>query len=123
MTRILVVDDDADIRATIRDILIAEGYDVDEAAEGDEAIRRFELAASAELVLLDLYMPGKEGFETLREMLERWPEARIVAVSGGGRFADTSILSVATALGAVSSLAKPFSLEQLKETVRSALGM
>ena len=121
MRRILVVDDDADIRAMIRDVLLEEGYEVDEGAEGGEAIRRFEEEAPADLVLLDLYMPGKEGFETLREMRERWPDVPVVVVSGGGRVADTSILGVAKALGAVSCLAKPFSAEKLKETVRSAL--
>lgn len=83
MPRILVVDDEALVRATFRAALEKAGHDVLEAADGEECLR-FCGATEPDLVLLDVLMPGKDGVETIRELRRRGSTVPVLAVSGGG---------------------------------------
>lgn len=75
----------------------------------------------ADLVLLDVFMPEKDGLETLREIRRLQPATRIIAMSGGGSNHSLDILQVASFLGARRTLAKPFELQELMSVVRAEL--
>ena len=116
--RILVVDDEADIRELVRDILSEEGYSVEAAANAAEA--RAACAKQApDLVLLDIWMPDTDGISLLRE----WQQAQsltapVVMMSGHGTV-ETAV--EATRLGAIDYVEKPLSLAKLLRTVQKAL--
>ena len=81
--RVLVVDDDPGVRYTLREILSSEGLEVEEAADGAEAIERFE-ARPAPLVVTDLRMPRMDGMELLRRLAGRSPAPRVVVITAHG---------------------------------------
>ncbi len=116
--RILVVDDEADIRELLQDILAEEGYAVEVAASGAEA--RSACAREApDLVLLDIWMPDTDGISLLREWQQSQSlTAPVVMMSGHGTV-ETAV--EATRLGAVDYVEKPLSLAKLLHTVQSAL--
>ena len=76
---------------------------------------------TADLVLCDLFMPGKDGLEIIGELMKNFPQAKIIAMSGGGYNGVLSVLQMAQHLGAKDILAKPFSSAQLFEMVRRVL--
>ncbi|HET6725998.1 MAG TPA: sigma-54 dependent transcriptional regulator [Gammaproteobacteria bacterium] len=116
--RILVVDDEADIRAMVREILDDEGYQVDVAANAAEA-RTARAARSPDLVLLDIWMPDTDGITLLREWSEAGDlDAPVLMLSGHGTV-DTAM--EATRLGAADFLEKPLSLAKLLDTIEHAL--
>jgi CheY-like chemotaxis protein len=105
--RVLIVDDDDNVRAAARNMLKAAGTEVAEATNGVEAIRLLR-GQGADVVLCDLYMPNRDGFEVIRELRRDFPDVKVVAMSGGG-FTDTAdMLSAARHLGATAILNKPF---------------
>ncbi|MGZ6132389.1 MAG: response regulator [Myxococcaceae bacterium] len=109
--RVLVVDDDPDILDALSEILEVEGYEVQRARNGREALQRLERGLP-DLVLLDLMMPVMDGWEFARSLS---PAARppIIVLS-----ADRNVSSRAREIGAVEWLAKPFELAQLLAAVR-----
>lgn len=84
MTRILVIDDEPQVRAMLRQMLEREGYEVVEAEEGEEGMRRYR-EQPVDLVITDILMPQKEGIETIRALRRTNPGVKIIAISGGGR--------------------------------------
>jgi DNA-binding response OmpR family regulator len=114
--RILVVDDEAPIRELVSTYLRNEGYDVDEAADGDDALRR-HADAPPDLVVLDLRLPTIDGFEVLREMHRRAPTP-VIVLSARSEEADKLI---GLELGADDYLTKPFSPRELVARVRAVL--
>jgi CheY-like chemotaxis protein len=119
MARILLIDDNAALRNLLRLQLEAAGHEVLEAADGGEGIRLYR-RRPADLVLCDLFMPGKEGLETIRE-LRGAGAGRIIAISGDGSLGSSDFLRVATMLGAARALNKPFDAATLLETVGEVL--
>jgi len=121
MARVLVVDDQPDFRrATIR-LLERAGHTVTEAADGAEGLRQIA-AHPTDLVVTDLFMPDMDGLEFMRELARRRPGTRVIAVSGGGAMDAASILEVASALGAVRTLAKPVDPTAFLALVQEVLG-
>ena len=115
---VLVVDDEADIRALIKDILTDESYGVTVAANAEEA-RSARATDKFDLVLLDIWMPDTDGITLLREWSESGdPDCPVVIMSGHGTV-DTAV--EATRLGAFDFVEKPLSLAKLLRTVESAL--
>ncbi len=117
--RILIVDDEADIRSLLREILSEEGYEVDVAADAVQA-RASRARQSPDLVLLDIWMPDTDGITLLREW-SRGPamvECPVVMMSGHGTV-ETAV--EATRLGAFDFVEKPLSLAKLLRTVERAL--
>jgi len=110
MARILVIDDEADMRALLAQTLKAAGHEVVLAAEGEEGMRLYR-AEPADIVITDLYMPHQEGIETIKKLRKEFPDAVIIAMSG--KDGASALLSVAKRLGAVAVLEKPFVFEQL----------
>ena len=119
MARILVIDDDADTRAMLEQILKAAGHEVFLAAYGREGVMRHR-ACPADLVITDLYMPNQDGMETIREFRIRFPEVALIAMSGGTD--SGAMLAMARNLAAVGILHKPFLTEELIDAVAKALG-
>ena len=112
--RVLVVDDDPDILEALSEILEVEGYDVQRARNGREALQRLEQGLP-DLVLLDLMMPVMDGWEFARSLA---PGARppIIVLS-----ADRNVSAKAKEIGALGWLAKPFELSELLDAVRSVV--
>lgn len=119
MTRILVVDDEPAMRKLVRRILDKAGMEVVE-TDGEEALLVF-LAQEFDLVLLDLFMPGRDGIELLREFRREWSTVKIVAMSGGGLRGTVDLLTVARALGAKETIRKPFTPAELLAAVNRVL--
>jgi len=115
---ILLVDDDPQVRALCRMILEESGYIVAEASNGEEALAAIEDTAF-DLIVLDLCMPYKDGFEFLQSVRVDSPKLKIVAISG---FMIGSMLPAARLHGAAATLAKPFSPDSLLLVVDEALG-
>jgi two-component system response regulator HydG len=115
--RVLVVDDDAGVRYTLREILVSEGLVVDEAPDGLEALARFE-AQPVPLVLTDLRMPGLDGMELLRRLAARSPAPRVVVITAHG--SERQAVEAMKA-GAYDYFKKPFENEELLAVVRRAV--
>ena len=116
-----MIDDDDQLRSFIRNLLESEGHQVEEARNGEEGIRRYH-QERPDVVLCDLFMPQKEGLETIREFHRLSPEVKIVAMSGGWDKAPShDFLRLAKYFGAVSVLAKPFPSAALLSLVQEAL--
>ncbi|WP_412062986.1 sigma-54-dependent transcriptional regulator [Rubrivirga sp. IMCC45206] len=115
MPTVLIADDEPAIRRTLREILEFEGYTVDVAVDGDEAVAK---APAADLVLLDIKMPKRDGMEVLQALHDAEVGVPVVMISGHGTV-ETAV--EATQLGAVDFLEKPPDLNRLLVTVRGAL--
>jgi DNA-binding NtrC family response regulator len=120
MARILVIDDETTIRELLRMMLEDAGHIVEAASDGDEGLRKF-IACPADLVITDILMPNKGGLITIRELRERFPQSKIVAISGGGKHGKLNFLSTAKTFAGVRTLSKPFRYAELMETVNEAL--
>jgi DNA-binding NtrC family response regulator len=118
MPRILIIDDDTAVRATVRHVLERAGYETVEAGDGREASR---LLDGVDLVITDLLMPDMDGVDFLGQMRREGRTMPVIAMSGGGKVDSKSYLDVAKALGAYATIAKPFDLEHLLATVRNAI--
>ena len=117
-SRVLVVDDEADIRELLRDILSEEGYEVDAAANAAEA-RAARARHAPDLILLDIWMPDMDGISLLREWSQNHGlDCSVVMMSGHGTV-ETAV--EATRLGAFDFVEKPLSLTKLLRTVERAL--
>jgi DNA-binding NtrC family response regulator len=120
MKRVLIIDDDEQLRALLFEILDRAGFEVIEAANGEEGLKRYR-EQPIDLVITDLIMPEKEGVETIVELRREFPNARVVAISGGGRAGGRDYLPIAARLGASRTVAKPFTSQEILEAVRETL--
>jgi CheY-like chemotaxis protein len=121
MSRVLVVEDHAPMRAVMVAVLESMGHQVFQAGDGREALR-VQAETNAELMLTDLFMPEMEGLETIRQMRSRYPNVLIMAVSGGSSRGDAGdYLEMAKKFGAASALRKPFTIKEMTDAV-TALG-
>lgn len=119
MKRIVVIDDDEQMRGFLHEALTRAGYQVLAAANGREGSKLF-YEKGADLVITDLFMPEKEGCETIMELRRVWPTLKIIAISGGSK-TGRDCLPIARALGANRTLSKPISSAELLEAVRQVL--
>ena len=117
---ILVIDDEEPVRTVLRQMLEKEGYEVEEAPDGAVGLSLLQ-DHPIDLVITDLFMPEKEGIETMREVQKSFPQVKIIAMSGGGRMGKLDFLPMAESFGAQRTLAKPFERKELLETVRAVL--
>ena len=120
MARILVVDDEAAVRLMVIHALELDGHQIEQAADGNEALARFPVFRP-QIVVTDILMPNKEGIETMVELRKLDKAVKIVAMSGGGRTRNLSFLDLARKFGADSVINKPFGLDQIRDTVRGVL--
>jgi DNA-binding NtrC family response regulator len=120
MARILLIEDDENVRTVLFLTLAHHGHTVIEARNGREGLELFR-SASIDLVITDIVMPEKEGFEVLMKIRRKNPALKIIAISGGGLHNAAHYLHTAKLLGAAKVLAKPFSNETLMAAVNELL--
>ncbi len=116
--KILVVDDDAAVRELAHAILAQNGYSVREAADGEMALESME-SEPADIVLIDILMPRKEGLETIIDLKQRFPSLILFAMSASGARKGHNFLSIAKKFGADGILQKPFTPDELLALVAS----
>ena len=80
MPRILVIDDEEIVRDMLRNLLQHAGYEVTEAPDGDEGVRLYQ-AERPDLLITDVFMPGRNGLEVIKELREEDPDAKIIAIA------------------------------------------
>ena len=117
--RILVVDDETNIVSSLKEILSDEGYDVSVTEDGLNALDMIQ-SDPPDLLLLDVWLPGMDGIEVLKTVKTYHPEIEVLVMSGHGTI-DTAVK--ATKLGAFDFIEKPFSMDSLTQSVKSALGL
>ncbi len=121
MRRVLVIEDDDQMRAMIRQMLERVGYQVSEAGNGEAAVRAFE-GQRADVAVVDLFLPERNGWETIHALQRLAPELPFVIVSGGGALesvkrGSTGTLDEAQRRGVVRVLRKPFDWNALTAAV------
>ncbi len=121
LPKILVIDDDPEVRDLISCILEMEGHSVVLAEDGIKGVATHR-AELPDLVITDMFMPEQGGAETIIKIRQESPDARIIAVSGGGRFDGAHPLIAAKKLGAMETLNKPFTVTELIDCVARTLG-
>lgn len=117
MHHILVCDDEDSIRISISGILLDEGYAVDAAASGEEAIKMVD-EQHYDLVMLDILMPGIDGLDTLKILKDKQPRLPVIMISGHGNI-ETAVR--ATKLGAYDFLEKPLSMNNIVMMIQHVL--
>ena len=124
LAKILIVDDDQAVQVTIQLLLERAGHQVVVASGGRQGIDQLEIGGF-DLLFLDIFMPGMDGFETMRVVRQRHPLVQIIVISGRPIASDPAagpdFLTMATKLGAVRSLQKPFRPDALLQTVAACL--
>ena len=120
MARILIIDDDDQLRHMLCQALEQAGYETVEARDGEEGLEHYR-ATPTDLIITDILMPGREGLETIMELRREVPGVKIIAISGGGQTGNMTFLEVARYLGAQRALQKPFELRELLNAVREVL--
>lgn len=121
MAKVLVVDDEAEVRAVLRRQLTRLGHEVWDAPDGAEALHQLE-TVPFDLVVTDAYMAEMDGMELLIRIQQRGLRIPVVMISGGGHLPSGEVLVMAQGCGAVATLDKPFSAEQLRLTIEPLLG-
>ena len=117
MARILIVDDDAGVRATVGLLLRRAGHVTAEAVDGRQCVQSVA-AFRPDLVLLDMLMRGADGLETIQALQQSGATAPIIAMSGGGgRLTGGPLLQAAALMGAAATLPKPIRAADLLRTV------
>lgn len=120
MARLLLIDDDAEVRAPLATWLQRHGHDVVEAGNGVEGLAHLE-KGPFDIVITDIIMPDMEGIETIMRIRKRWPDLPLVAISGGGSGDPSQALRPASRLGAHATLRKPFRPSVLGELIDKLL--
>ncbi len=123
MTVILVIDDDEDMRDVISMTLIRAGYEVVTATDGEHGMVAVKdrLDTPFDLVISDIFMPGKDGIEFLGSLRQLYPNLPVIAVTGGFTGVKKPYADSMTAMGAAQSLLKPFTPAELLTAVEAAL--
>ena len=128
MPTVLVIDDEPEVRDSVRQVLGRAGFEVTTADNGLTGIQQF-FDRPADVVVVDIIMPRSNGIEVIREIRSRYPGARIIAITGGGNFGPfgykpgtvvtDAYLASATESGADAVMTKPFHRKELISLVRS----
>lgn len=118
MNRILLVDDNLDMRQMLKAALEMEGFAVQEAANGREALE-LQRRRPFRVLITDIFMPDTDGFETIDRFRKEFPDTKIVVISGDSRITRRDYLSAAKLIGADATLSKPVEPRALIEAVRS----
>jgi len=114
--RILIIDDDDQFRRVLRKILEKEGFEVMEASDGEDGIKR-QSEQPAELIITDVIMPKKNGIETMFDIQKTHSKTKFIAVSGRGWFGSEVDFDIAKIFGAIT-LEKPFRREKILEAIK-----
>ena len=117
MAKILIIDDEPSVLESLEQALRTAGHKVHSAGNGSEAITSFR-KDPADLLITDIFMPDRDGLEVIMHFRDEFPNIPIIAITGNPK-ANTLVL--ASKLGAVAALSKPFSVDELLTAVSGAL--
>jgi CheY-like chemotaxis protein len=120
MAKILVLDDEASIVLMIKKMLEKAGHEVEMALNGKDGMILFE-QNKPDLLITDIIMPEKEGLETIFELRQKYPDLKIIAISGGGRISPEGYLPGAKLLGADMVFQKPLDQKEFLQAVATLL--
>ena len=130
MTKILVIDDEKDIRDVLKKLLQREGFDIMVARDGNDGLKAF-WTEQPDIIITDIVMPDRDGVNVIKEIRNEFPDVKIIAISGGGKvdplqyqpesISTTVYLAAAESAGADLTLSKPFNKEQLLTAIRQLL--
>jgi len=120
MARILIIDDEPQIRSMLRLMLERVGYEIAEAPDGIEGIRKYR-ENPADLIITDLIMPNKDGIGMIIDLKKEFPKVKIIAMSGGGVNRPEGYLDGAKKLGATRTLTKPIDRDEMLKAVKETL--
>jgi CheY-like chemotaxis protein len=120
MARILVIDDDLQIRVALNHLLQSKGHTVEEATHGEEGIACY-YKQPADLVILDIMMPGISGLHVIGALQKDFPEVRIITLSAAHEVGRANLLPASILLGALRSIRKPFEPEHLLNVINELL--
>jgi len=120
MARILVIEDDDDFRRMLNLMLRQAGYDVLEASNGNEGLLAYN-SEEIDLVITDVFMPQKEGKQTVLELMDKNPKVKIIAISGGGSSDKLEYLDTIKDLGVLKTFNKPFDTKEFLSGVSDLL--
>lgn len=120
MAKILVLDDEASIVLMIKKMLEKAGHEVEIALNGKDGMILFE-QNKPDLLITDIIMPEKEGLETIFELRQKYPDLKIIAISGGGRISPEGYLPGAKLLGADMVFQKPLDQKEFVQAVATLL--
>lgn len=124
MTRILVIDDEKDIRYQMRLLLEGEGYEIEEAGDGRGGLRILSEGRPFDLVVTDVLMPDVDGIAVVKQLPELHPNSKILAISGGGDAMPAQwSLRLTEMYGTDAVLYKPFGNQQFIDTVKRLLSV
>lgn len=118
--RVLIIDDDEQIRVLLQQMMEWAGFDVAVAENGKIAMQVQE-QQPADLVITDLIMPEQEGLETISRLKKQYAGIKIIAISGGGRIGPEAYLPAALELGADRVFSKPFDVQEIVLSVQELL--
>jgi CheY-like chemotaxis protein len=121
MAKILVLDDEVSIVLMIKKMLERAGHEVEMALNGLDGMILFE-QNKPDLLITDIIMPEKEGLETIFELRQKYPDLKIIAISGGGRISPEGYLPGAKLLGADMVFQKPLDQKEFMQAVATLLG-
>jgi len=121
MVRILVIDDDDQVRSLCRSVLSEAGFEVTDASDGATGLAAFD-QCPFDLVVCDIFMPNKDGIETIQELARTYFDVKVIAMSGGAAGLPDYLPS-ARIFGASEVLAKPFAPNELLGAVRRTLSI
>ena len=121
MNRILIIDDDEQIRLLLKQILEMSEYEVIDAPNENEGIRHFR-KSQIDLIIMDMIMPEIDGMETITKLKQVFPNVKIIAISGGSRVMDPrDHLHYATQAGALHTFTKPFDIKEMLKVIEKLL--
>ena len=131
MTRVIVIDDEEDVRIVLKEVLAREGFEVEVASNSDEGMNLLR-KRKADLVVTDVIMPGKDGVAAVYDIRMEFPNTKIIVISGGGNLAGTgyepgaiktaAYLASASAVGADLTMTKPFDRQELVAAAHNLVG-
>jgi len=131
MARIIIIDDEQDVRDALQEVLKRAGFETDVAANGDEGLELLR-ESPCDLVITDIIMPGKDGVKIISDLRNEFPNTKIIAISGGGNVTPlayepnaiktAAYLASASAAGADVTLTKPFDGTELVDAVQDLTG-
>ncbi len=122
MAKIIIIDDDEAMRSMLHEAMSDLGHEIVETASSDDAMKAFRKDVTS-LIITDIVMPDKNGIDLIMELKRECPEAKIIAMSGGGGIEGRfDYLAIAKLVGAGTVLKKPFTIKELRERVSHVLG-
>ncbi len=117
MHRILIIDDDAPMRAMLRETFVLNGYAVDTAANGQEAETLYNRNRYS-IIITDIVMPEKDGIEVILDLLKKNNGTQVIAISGGARISGADYLVTADKFGVAATFPKPIDRRALLAKVK-----